>query len=129
MDAQLLDVLNTLHDGILRELRFDSSNPRTRTLSLLVRCDPRPNAMGWEDRVVHVRAHDVLLFRCTAWTRGVGYEVLDQWTDGLSDVAAAELATLGAGERGAARIRCTATFRSGSQFELACQQLTAEVEP
>jgi hypothetical protein len=129
MDPELLELLNLLGGASLRELRYDASNPQLRTVHLLVRCDaamPR-DPLGWADRLVHVRALRVVLFRCDASLPAPGYDQVERWDPDVRPETRARLEALERDGRRVPATRCTLRLAGGSRVELACEQITAEI--
>jgi hypothetical protein len=123
-DVMSLKDLEILHDCPLRDIRYDVSDPATRTLVLVFDCPEDMGKAEWDGNRLRITATDVRFFHLTAWGHFQGEESLDGWEEGVSHETQKLLARLPG--RPPAFI-CKVWFHTGSHLELACNGLDVEV--
>src|SRR5262245_37577850 len=118
--------LEYLHDCALLEIKYDLTDAANRRLMLVVEAPDDLGYQPWEGKTLSIMAAGVYLFHYMAWGHVNQQEVLDTWSESISDQTRVQLSRHESLGLAVPNTKYTVTFHSGSYFEVVCQTLTVD---
>ena len=126
MRPTTLDELAWLHDCVLWELSYDTSETSSRSIKLRLQCPSDLGYAPWEGKELLLVAGDVAAAKHTVW--GVaGPEAIDAVRPGVSEALKDAMAQARTSGVRFPDLAFTIYFHSGSDIEIVCGDLQVDI--
>lgn len=119
-------LLAFLHDAKCLEIIWDYTNSETKSIRVVVIGDSDCGYAAWEGKTLTITISDVVVSRFTSRGYALGDEIIDSWTQTVSDSFRRDCDFLLSTGISVPDLRFSITFQSGSVLEAACGLISIE---
>lgn len=123
VDSNLLRNLDYLHDAKCIEVAWDCTRYEMRSIRIRVIVDHDAGFSAWDGKTLLITLSDVFAVRFSGWAV-IGEECIDDWKQGVSDSLERDCEVLRSKGIVLPPLKFLVSFRSGSELEVICSDMS-----
>lgn len=126
MSHRDLEPLDHLHDARVEQIHWNPVQD-SKIVQMTFTCDEECERPDWAGKTVNVVCDDVLMMSAVLLGHVLGQDTFDAWSEDLSPSMLEDLQKLARAGISRPEILLRITLHSGSELQIACNRVTAEV--